>query len=61
MRHSHMKLLFHNRDKAVREGIRNEGLTACRSCHKHRDKFCEKCHDYIGVEPECWNCHNYPA
>ena len=62
MRHNHMKLLMHTRDDVVRQGIRkaNHGIKGCRQCHPHRDEFCDRCHDYIGVDPECWNCHYYP-
>lgn len=63
MRHNHMKLLMHTRDDVVRRGIRkvNEGIQGCRSCHEKRGEFCDKCHEYVGVDPECWNCHNYPT
>jgi hypothetical protein len=34
------------------------GLTGtCLSCHPNKDEFCDQCHDYVGVEPNCWNCH----
>ncbi|MBI5815665.1 MAG: sulfur reduction protein DsrJ [Nitrospinae bacterium] len=63
MRHNHMKFLLHTREEAVREGIREEGhgIAGCRSCHPNRAEFCDKCHGYVGVKPECWNCHYYPA
>lgn len=63
MRHNHMLFLLHERDEVVREGVRtaDHGIQGCRRCHSERDKFCDRCHGYVGVEPECWNCHNYPA
>ncbi|VAX19075.1 hypothetical protein MNBD_NITROSPINAE02-1308 [hydrothermal vent metagenome] len=63
MRSNHMKMLMHTRDNVVREGFRetNHGIQGCRSCHEKRSEFCDKCHEYIGVQPECWNCHNYPT
>lgn len=62
MRHNHMKLLMHTRDDVVREGVRkaNHGIQGCRSCHPKRDEFCDRCHEYVGVDPECWHCHYYP-
>jgi hypothetical protein len=29
----------------------------CLQCHSNKDEFCDTCHSYAGVEPECWNCH----
>ncbi len=62
MRQNHMRLLIHVREGAVREGIRlvDRSLHGCVSCHPHRNEFCKSCHTYVGVKPECWNCHNYP-
>ncbi len=62
MRKNHMKLLIHTREGAVRDGVRlvNESLHGCISCHPKREEFCSSCHEYNGVQPECWDCHNYP-
>jgi len=62
MRHNHMKMLLHVREDSVREGVRlvNKSLHGCRNCHASREDFCDQCHDYVGVEPECWGCHTYP-
>ncbi|VAX25273.1 hypothetical protein MNBD_NITROSPINAE04-413 [hydrothermal vent metagenome] len=62
MRQNHMKMLFHTREGAVREGIRlvNKSFHGCISCHPDRAEFCDKCHSYVGAKPECWNCHSYP-
>ena len=32
----------------------------CMKCHVSRDKFCNQCHNYIGVSPYCWDCHVEP-
>ena len=71
MRSSHMQLLEHWRNEAVRDGQRqfvafngktydkNPTRTCLTQCHTDRKKFCERCHDYAGVsDPDCWDCHN---
>jgi hypothetical protein len=69
MRAEHMTLLDEWRDKVVREGLRDDpenpegrremSLTrTCLGCHTNYDNFCAKCHDYVGVEPYCWDCHH---
>ena len=62
MKRNHMLLLKHSRDDVVRDGVRKEpdGIKGCRSCHPYREEFCDQCHDYVGIEPECWSCHFYP-
>ncbi|MBI4665854.1 MAG: cytochrome C [Nitrospinae bacterium] len=62
MRHNHMTLIMHSREDAVRDGLRKpgHGIQGCRSCHPNRAEFCDSCHGYVGVKPECWNCHYYP-
>ena len=30
----------------------------CMSCHTDKAKFCDRCHDTVGVAPYCWDCHN---
>ncbi len=61
MRKNHMKMLIHVREKAVREGVRSvdHSFHGCINCHPKREEFCNRCHDYVGVKPECWNCHHY--
>jgi hypothetical protein len=67
MRASHMKLLATWRDLAVRSGVRRvtmaDGRTwrvslsaTCLDCHE-KARFCDRCHDYVAVTPECWTCH----
>jgi len=68
MRAEHMQLL----DAWRIENVRNGGVeytnalgqtfeasleNTCLSCHSNRVEFCDTCHDYVAVEPECWNCH----
>ena len=61
MRANHMILLKHTRDDVVREGIRkiSHSLHNCSSCHTKREEFCDKCHNYVGANPECFDCHKY--
>ncbi len=71
MMHNHMNLLNEWRDQVVRKGERihiapngkqyNMSLTqTCLDCHSNRDKFCDRCHSYVAVEPYCWTCHVIP-
>lgn len=71
MRGSHMLMLDDWRNSVVREGSRlyvasdgkkfDMSLTrTCLSCHTKREKFCDQCHDYATVTPDCWNCHVTP-
>jgi len=29
----------------------------CLSCHSNKVEFCDQCHSYVAVNPDCWNCH----
>ena len=71
MRESHMKLLDTWRNSVVRDNLRlyegvdgkmyNMSLTnTCLDCHSNKDKFCDRCHDYVSVSPTCWDCHVIP-
>ncbi|MGC9975251.1 MAG: sulfate reduction electron transfer complex DsrMKJOP subunit DsrJ [Syntrophales bacterium] len=71
MRDNHMKLLASWRESVVRKNIRvytakdgrifEMGLTGnCLACHENKTRFCDRCHDYAGVKPTCWNCHINP-
>ncbi|MGB5893475.1 MAG: sulfate reduction electron transfer complex DsrMKJOP subunit DsrJ [Ignavibacteriaceae bacterium] len=71
MRASHMDLLNEWRDLVVREGKRiytsptgkefEMSLSnTCTNCHSNKSEFCDRCHDYLGVTPYCWNCHVEP-
>jgi len=71
MKANHMDLLNEWRDQVVRnderfeigsDGVQYERSLSftCLSCHENKDKFCDRCHDYLGVEPYCWECHIVP-
>lgn len=71
MRSQHMQLLNYWRNSVVREGNRtyvalngkeyNMSLSnTCMNCHSNKADFCDKCHNYVGVTPTCWNCHIVP-
>ena len=68
MRALHMDLLDVWRDEAVRDGDRifvgidgkeyEKSLTGtCLGCHSSQEAFCNRCHEYVGAEPYCWDCH----
>jgi hypothetical protein len=69
MRSLHMDLLNDWRDEAVRdsdriyvglEGVEYEksiGGTCLGSCHTSQEEFCDRCHEYVGAEVYCWDCH----
>ena len=68
MRARHMELLDDWRDAVVRRAehvyVATDGrhhemkLTGtCLGCHSNTDKFCNRCHQYAGVEIFCWDCH----
>jgi len=71
MRDNHMRMLDEWRQSVVREGnriyVNSDGkeyemsLTAtCMGCHSNKEEFCDRCHNYAGVTPTCWDCHNVP-
>lgn len=72
MRAEHMAMLNDWRDEVVRDGsheyqstlnnqIFQKSLTkTCMACHENKDKFCDKCHDTVAVDPYCWDCHVEP-
>jgi len=71
MKAEHMDLLIDWRQTVVRDGIRtyvasdgrafNMSLTGtCLSCHSNKEEFCDECHNSVGAQPNCWNCHNIP-
>lgn len=68
MRTSHMQMLVDWREAVVRDGQREfvnpEGkkFTAslsntCMECHSNKTQFCDQCHNYVAVTPNCWGCH----
>ena len=71
IRTNHMDLLNTWRDEVVREGKRlyhtPDGRkfemslsNTCMDCHNKKEEFCDKCHDYLAVDPYCWDCHIEP-
>jgi hypothetical protein len=73
MKRKHMQLLDLWRDSTVRTAKRiyvaedgrkfNMSLqNTCMSadCHAKKTEFCDRCHDYTGVVPYCWDCHIPP-
>jgi len=71
MRRNHMRLLIHQRDATVLEGIRDEpfSLIECVDCHAQtaangetrridaKGQFCQSCHAYAAVKIDCFTCH----
>lgn len=71
MRSSHMSLLDEWRQSVVRDGKRyytaangkvyyKSLQVTCMECHSNKTKFCDQCHNYMGVVPYCWDCHIQP-
>ena len=69
MRKNHMHMLKHQRDEALRKGIRDEkiSLKNCIECHAsmkddsviaRADSFCVGCHKYEAVKLDCFECHS---
>lgn len=69
MRKNHMHLLKHQRDEALRRGVRDEqiSLKTCIECHAslkddsviaREDSFCVGCHKYEAVKLDCFECHS---
>ncbi|MHC5036919.1 MAG: hypothetical protein ACYTHM_06370 [Planctomycetota bacterium] len=58
---NHMDLLKEIRLDSVREGKRGAiKLNDCRECHTSREKFCDKCHNVVNLDLDCFDCHYYP-
>lgn len=67
MRTNHMDLLDEWRDIVVREKGRYIMLdgkqyemslsNTCLDCHSNKADFCDQCHNYMSVDPYCWDCH----
>ena len=71
MTKSHFSLLDQWRNTVVRQDERyyktdtgkvyyKSLQVTCLDCHSNKSKFCDQCHDYMGVEPYCWDCHIEP-
>lgn len=71
MRRQHKALLYEERTRAVRHGVRNPeaSLTRCVACHAIHDEagqpvsyederhFCRACHMQVAIAPDCFSCH----
>ena len=68
MRAYHMQLLITWRDQVVRTGNRiwvspsgqkyEPSLSnTCLGCHSNKKDFCDQCHNYVALTPNCWGCH----
>jgi hypothetical protein len=67
MRRNHMQMLFHQRDRTLRQGVREprSSLKGCVECHAGRESgsvlgaegFCSSCHSYASVKIDCFECH----
>ncbi len=71
MKAEHMVMINDWRDEVVRNGNRLFTSTdgqqyamslqnTCMKCHSNKTKFCDECHNYVGVKPYCWDCHIAP-
>jgi hypothetical protein len=67
----HMHLLNLWRDSVVRSGNRMYAgafgkrhemslSKSCMNCHSNKKDFCDRCHNYMNVNPYCWDCHLTP-
>ena len=67
MRRNHMEMLLHQRDRTMRQGLREKrfSLKNCVECHASRETgsvlgkegFCSSCHAYASVKIDCFECH----
>ena len=71
MRRNHMKVLLHQRDDTMLQGIRSKqhSLKECIDCHAvpgadsipvtvaSPKHFCRSCHEYAAVKIDCFECH----
>ena len=44
------------KDKVYYKSLQN----TCLDCHSNKTEFCDECHVYLGVRPNCWDCHISP-
>ena len=61
MRFYHMDLLKQTREEVIRDGTRGEiTLSGCGDCHTYREQFCNRWHDAVTLNLDCFGCHYYP-
>ncbi len=69
MRKNHMKMIVHQRDETMRQGIRGGkfSLAGCVDCHASKkdnsvlgsnEHFCQGCHEFAAVKIDCFECHS---
>ncbi|HET9734424.1 MAG TPA: hypothetical protein VFP62_04075 [Burkholderiales bacterium] len=68
VRRDHMKMLLHQRDRTMRQGLREPrfSLKGCVDCHAGQktgsvlgnEGFCSSCHEYAAVSIDCFECHS---
>ena len=69
MRINHMKMIIHQREETMRQGIRGGkySLAACVECHASKkdnsvlgdsEHFCQGCHEFAAVKIDCFECHS---
>ncbi|MET1124223.1 MAG: sulfate reduction electron transfer complex DsrMKJOP subunit DsrJ [Archaeoglobaceae archaeon] len=72
---NHMLLLKEWRYNAIRHGAEGGRIyhsftygkefeastNTCFECHENKEEFCDVCHEYVAVHPECWDCHATPS
>ena len=72
MRPFHMDILNDWRDEVVRQGdrftvgpygqqIEKSLSNTCMDCHSNKENFCDRCHNFMAVDPYCWDCHIMPS
>jgi hypothetical protein len=67
MRRDHMNMLLHQRERTVRQGLRDTrfSLKQCVDCHASQqtgsvlgsEGFCSSCHSFASVKIDCFECH----
>jgi len=67
MRRNHMKVILHQRDETMHQGIRTtkHSLKNCVDCHADpktnsvldQEGFCSSCHEFASVKIDCFSCH----
>ena len=69
MRANHMQMLVDWREAVVRGEAPRDITTpdgrkfaaslsnTCMECHSNKAEFCDSCHNYVAVVPNCWGCH----
>jgi hypothetical protein len=55
--------LYHSRDfpgETFPMSLSDYSVQSCMTCHNDKAAFCDQCHNYVGVNPYCWDCHVEP-